>query len=106
MKNISVNELNEQILQKEELILIDIRERYEWETDHLPNCAWIRMQELPYRLNEIPKNKKVIILCRSGRRSEAVCHYLNTEKAYNNVWNLEGGLLQWKEKINPKFDIE
>ena len=51
------------------------------------------------RLEEIPKDKKVVVHCRSGKRSATVIGALENEHGYNNLYNLKGGILAWIEEI-------
>ena len=50
-------------------------------------------------MNEIPKDKKVIVHCRSGVRSANAIHFLE-QNGYENLHNLEGGILAWNQANN------
>ena len=52
----------------------------------------IPLQEMPQRLSEFPKDKDLLIYCRSGKRSMAASKFL-VENGYTRVFNVEGGIL-------------
>lgn len=56
------------------------------------NAINIPLQEMPQRLSEIPKDKDLLVYCRSGKRSMAASKFL-VENGYTRVFNIEGGIL-------------
>ncbi len=98
MKTIDVTELKKMINDKEDFSLIDVREENEFEADNIDGKL-IPLGEIPSRINEIPKNKKVIVHCRSGVRSANAIHFLE-QNGYDNLYNLEGGILAWNQANN------
>lgn len=60
----------------------------------------IRMNDIPANLDYFDKEKEYIFICRSGRRSENVCHYLQ-EHGYK-VANMVGGMLEWDGEVIVK----
>jgi rhodanese-related sulfurtransferase len=52
----------------------------------------VPLQELPQRLSEVPKDKDLLVYCRSGKRSMAASKFL-VENGYTRVFNIEGGIL-------------
>jgi rhodanese-related sulfurtransferase len=105
LKNISAKELQQKIEAKENLFLLDIREEYERETAHIPS-EHIPMANVSQEAVNFPKDKEIIIICRSGRRAIPVADLLVNDFAFTNVSILQGGLLAWKEEIDPTLDIE
>ena len=95
MTQISVKELD-QLLKKGDVFVLDVRERMELNNGTINSSYWIPMNDVLERLDEIPKDKKIVVYCRSGNRSEGIRLFL-VEKGYEDVWNLEGGILAWKE---------
>ena len=77
-------------------IFIDVRET--WEVDEagydIPGRLEIPMGEVPNRLSEIPKEKNIIVGCRSGARSMNICQFLASQ-GYNNIKNMQGGIMGW-----------
>lgn len=73
--------------------LLDVREDDEWAAGHAPDATHIPMAELPGRLDELPADGEVYVICRSGGRSARVTAYLN-----QNGWsavNVDGGMQHW-----------
>ncbi|MEP6756219.1 MAG: rhodanese-like domain-containing protein, partial [Chthonomonadales bacterium] len=97
---ITVKELKARFDAGEHPIVIDVREAYEADIAKIPNTTLIPMNEVPVRLSEIPKDKEIILQCRSGKRSQSVLEYLQTQ-GYTNLKNLKGGVLAWSEEIDP-----
>lgn len=94
VKTITPEELQKKLENGERLDLVDVREDDEVAEGMIPGAKHIKMGDIPYKLDELDKDKEYIFICRSGRRSENVCHYLN-EQGYKTV-NMVGGMLEWK----------
>lgn len=92
MSDINAQELYERLQKGEKLLILDVREPWEYEEVNL-NGKLIPLAELPYRLSEIEdwKNKEIIVHCRSGARSENAKKFLQS-KGFQNVRNLLGGI--------------
>ena len=86
----------------EEIVLIDVREQEEFEIAHI-NGKLIPLSEFQERWNEIPKEGKVIVHCRSGVRSANVIRFLNEQHGYSNLINLKGGILAWSAEIDSSI---
>jgi rhodanese-related sulfurtransferase len=78
-----------------EVVVIDVREQWEYDAGHIPGVTLIPMNDVPARLSEIPTDKTVIVTCRSGNRSGQVTNFLR-DQGYDNVHNMEGGILAWE----------
>jgi rhodanese-related sulfurtransferase len=74
--------------------LLDVREPDEWEAGHAPGAHHVPMMEIPARMAEIPEDRDVVVVCRSGGRSGQVVSYL-TGNGWDNVRNLDGGMQSW-----------
>jgi rhodanese-related sulfurtransferase len=74
--------------------LLDVREPDEWEAGHAPGAHHMPMMEIPARMNEIPPDDDVVVVCRSGGRSGQVVSYL-LGNGWDNVRNLDGGMHSW-----------
>lgn len=85
---------------RDDVLLIDVREQWEYDEAHIPNITLIPMNEIPNRLSEIPTDKTVIVTCRSGNRSGQVTDFLR-DQGYDNVHNMEGGILAWQQAGLP-----
>jgi len=101
MKEITVAELKKLRDEKANIQLIDVREEHELEVceiggEHIP------MDDIMDNLPRIDKDKQVIIHCRSGARSGAVCMKLEAI-GYTNVYNLKGGIIAWANEIDSSL---
>lgn len=74
--------------------VLDVREPNEWEAGHIPGATLIPLGELGNRMNEIPKDQEVLIVCRSGNRSAQARDILKS-KGFNQVTSMAGGMNQW-----------
>ena len=103
-KEIDVIELNEKFKSKQEFLLLDVRKDLEVMVSKINNSIHIPMNEIPSRLNEIDKNKEIIVQCKSGKRSAKVCEFL-MQNGYSNVKNLVGGILAWAKHIDNSIIV-
>ncbi|NOX61934.1 MAG: rhodanese-like domain-containing protein [Chloroflexi bacterium] len=81
-------------------VLIDVREPDEYAQVRIPGSRLIPMSELQQRLNEIPRDREVILYCRSGNRSGQVLRFL-ARQGYDQVFNLNGGIIDWYRRNLP-----
>lgn len=88
------------IYQRDDVVLIDVRETWEYEAAHIPDTTLLPMSELQTRLSEIPTDKTVLISCNSGNRSNQVTAFL-TQQGYTNVHNVLGGIQAWQAAGYP-----
>ncbi len=83
------------IKDRSDVIVLDVREQWEYDEGHIPGVTLIPMGEVPDRLAEIPTDKEVIVTCRSGNRSGQITDYLR-QQGFDNVHNMDGGILAWE----------
>jgi adenylyltransferase/sulfurtransferase len=102
MKEITVQQLKEMQDKKEDFQLIDIREEYEFDICNLGGQL-IPMGEVADNLDKISKDKKVVVHCRSGKRSASVIQMLEQQYGYTNLINLKGGIMAWAEEIDHEM---
>lgn len=83
-------------------IFIDVREVEEvTEINYdIDNYINIPLGLLEFKLTEVPKDKELIIACRSGGRSQMACNIL-LKNGYSKLSNLEGGIIGWQRSGNP-----
>lgn len=103
MKLVCPKEVHKRLLSKEDLVILDIREGYELDICGI-DAIHIPMEEVQSRLQEIPSDKDLIVMCRSGKRAMALANLLETDYEYRNVSVLEGGILRWKELIDSNLE--
>jgi rhodanese-related sulfurtransferase len=80
--------------------LLDVREPDEWSAGHAPGAVHLPMREIPARMEDVPRDGDVVVVCRSGARSGQVVAYL-MQHGYENVVNLDGGMLDWAVASRP-----
>lgn len=98
MKEVNASELKHLIDTKADFTLIDVREDYEFEEANIHGTL-IPMGEVMERVNEIPKDKQVVVHCRSGKRSATVINALESQHGYTNLYNLQGGIMAFLEQF-------
>ena len=103
MKTISVDELKELIDTGADFQLVDVREVSEYENANL-NGLLIPLQTVPQNLDKFEKDKQVVVMCRSGKRSANAVMFLE-DNGFSEVYNLEGGILDWKAEIDNSLDV-
>ncbi|HWO75724.1 MAG TPA: rhodanese-like domain-containing protein [Bacillus sp. (in: firmicutes)] len=101
IKQITPDEVKKLLDEDETLNLIDVREDDEVAQGMIPEAVHIPMGEIPDNLDKLDKNQEYIIICRSGRRSENVSHFLQ-DQGYK-VRNMVGGMLAYKGETKPKL---
>ncbi len=95
MKTISAQELKQWIAEKKDFQLIDCRETFEFD-DYNIGGELIPMNSIPSNLDRIRTDVDVVIHCKSGVRSANVIHWLNENHGFTKLFNLEGGVLEYK----------
>ena len=103
MKEVTVQELKDMMDRNEEFQLIDVREPFEYEVSNL-NGVNIPLAGVLIESDKISKDKPVIIQCRSGKRSAQAVMLLE-QQGYTNLANLQGGIVAWKDQINPDMEV-
>lgn len=100
IKNISPKQARELMDKSKDVFVLDVRTKEEYDEVHLKEASLIPIQELEQNTGRIPKDKKVIIHCASGKRSARACEMLK-DKGLKELYNLEGGILKWQAEGYP-----
>jgi rhodanese-related sulfurtransferase len=100
-----INEIDSESLQQriasgEDVLLVDIRTPGEIAQGAIPDAMQLPMHLIPLRIKELPKNRDVVLYCRSGARSYQACAYL-AQQGYDRVLNLRGGIIAWARHGYP-----
>ena len=80
------------------IMILDVREPAEYAFGHIPGAVSIPLGQLEERLNELPQNKEIYVICRTGTRSGLAAQKL-AEKGFSNVWNVVPGMSKWNEPL-------
>lgn len=102
IKEITVQELQALQAKQTPYQIIDVREPYEYEIANLGG-ELIPKDQIMDAIERIAKDKKVIVHCRSGKRSADVIRELESTHAFDNLYNLTGGILAWAEEIDASL---
>jgi rhodanese-related sulfurtransferase len=78
----------------QDIRIIDVRQMDEISSGTVPKAEALPLHILPTRLADIPKNSKLVMVCRSGARSAQACLFLQ-QQGYSDVYNLRGGMIGW-----------
>ncbi len=97
---ISPELVNEMIESGEDVILLDVREDWEWEKAHLDGAIHIPLDELGARVEELDRRSETIVYCHHGDRSVDGCLLL-WEAGFRKVRSLTGGIEAWSELVDP-----
>ena len=95
----SVQELKQRMDNGSNLLVLDVREPFEYQIANI-GATLIPMNDVPRRLNEIDRDREIVIHCHTGRRSQRVAEFLK-QNGYEKVSNLAGGIKAWSEQIDP-----
>jgi rhodanese-related sulfurtransferase len=96
-RNVDVNEALE--LQAQGAYLLDVREDDEWEAGHSALATHISLGEVPDQVDNLPRDRVIVCICRSGARSGRASKFL-LEQGFEAV-NMEGGMLSWAALDQP-----
>jgi len=80
--------------------VLDVRTPGEWDEYHAPNTTLIPLDELEARVNEVPRDKQVVLVCRSGNRSQ-VAYGILEQAGFDNMTSMSGGLKAWRSAGYP-----
>jgi len=97
---LSVKDLKQRIDAGEDVFILDVREPYEYQIAQIGGKL-IPQNDVPQRLAEIPRDREIVVQCRSGARSQKIAEFLK-QSGYQQVVNLAGGILAWSDEIDPK----
>lgn len=103
VKEVTVDELYDlKTLKKEDFQLIDVREPYEYDIANLDG-ELIPLNTVLDNVDKISSDKKVIVHCRSGKRSAQAIETLEKKFGFKNLYNLKGGILAWADSIDKEM---
>ena len=104
-QKMSVQELAERMALGNEVFLLDVRERPEYDLCHLEGAVLIPVGMIPNNRKRIPTDRPVVIYCHHGIRSANVAQYLYAQGGPTNLYNLDGGINAWARDIEPEMAV-
>lgn len=104
LPEITPSELYARLEAGEALVLLDVREAFELEIANLPDHGQkhISVAEVGERYHELDSSARTVVYCRSGVRSASVLRFLQS-KGFQDVLNLKGGVLGWREEVDASL---
>jgi len=90
---------------RNEYFIVDIREKYEYDFCNI-NCLNIPMAEVCDRIDEIPVDQTVVIMCKSGRRASALANLLVVDYNRKNIAVMEGGIEAWRDAVDSTLILD
>ena len=103
MKEITVEELKRMKENGEDFQLIDVREDFEYQMSNMDGEN-IPLGGVLIETEKISKDKPVVVMCRSGKRSAMAIMQLE-QQGFTNLYNLQGGILAWASEIDPTISV-
>ena len=98
---LSATELQEALTAKTPLYILDVRSAQEFKHDgHIAGAHLIPLGDLAGKLKQVPSDRMVVCVCRSGARSSAALAQLQ-QAGYTNIRNLAGGMMAWQANGLP-----
>jgi len=91
-----------------DIVLVDVREKWEFEYCRIPNSIHISVTDIPDNISKLETKKPLILVCHNGRRSRHIGEEL-IKKGFDNLINLKGGVDQWADDIDvsmPKYGMK
>lgn len=80
--------------------LLDVREPHEQSISRIEGAVLIPLGELESRTAELPRDRRILVHCKSGGRSARAVSKLR-EQGFEDVWNISGGIIAWAREIDP-----
>jgi molybdopterin/thiamine biosynthesis adenylyltransferase/rhodanese-related sulfurtransferase len=97
---ITATELKTKIDRKDKFVLVDVRERFEYDISRIPGSKLIPLGELPARLSELDSADDIVLHCKVGGRSAKALRILQ-EAGFRKLNNLQGGITSWSDEVDP-----
>jgi adenylyltransferase/sulfurtransferase len=84
----------------DKLQIIDVREPNEYQINRIPGSTLIPLGEIPRRYGELDPDSELVMQCKVGGRSAKAADFLRSV-GFKKVLNLQGGILEWIDKVDP-----
>lgn len=102
MERVDTSWLKHSLDNNNQLILLDVREPWEFDICRIPGSINIPMSRLVSRLDELDATATIVVICHHGSRSYQVADFLEN-RGFTQVINLEGGVNAWAEQIDQQM---
>ena len=98
--NVTADEVYKMLSLSKDYFILDVRSKEEFDSGHIEGAYLVPVSELENRLAELPKDKPIIVYCRSGNRSTSAANIL-LEKGFKEIFNMTGGIIEWQSNGFP-----
>lgn len=102
LANLSEGEIKQKLKRPKDVVLIDVRQPYEYKAKHLPGAINIPISHLKKKNKLIPENKEIILYCQTGIRSKNAARMIKKKHKVSSISHLKGGLYEWEGMIDNK----
>ncbi len=95
-----------EMIDRGNIFILDVRTQDEYDAGHIRDSIRNPVQEIPQQelnksLAEIPRDKKILVYCRTGHRSTLASEIL-VNNGFKEVYNMKGGITEW---TNAGFEV-
>jgi rhodanese-related sulfurtransferase len=97
---VSQTELLDAIASDEPPLILDVRSPEDFQEGHIPGAVNIDYQELPNQLDELPRDRTIVVYCNVGRRA-GIAEETLIEAGFPDVRHLEGDMEEWRSNQQP-----
>ena len=102
MDSLNVIELKRELENRLQTVLLDVRDKWEYEICHIDGSINISLSEIMERKNELDKQPRTVVICHHGMRSTMAAEHLISE-GFEQIVNLEGGIDAWACSIDKNM---
>jgi sulfur-carrier protein adenylyltransferase/sulfurtransferase len=102
VEEISPSQLAERLAQSQDVDLIDVREPSEWKLGHIAGARLVPLGQIEEEIPRLDSQRKIIVYCKSGGRSRHAAKQL-IAAGLPNVSNLTGGIIAWRDEVDPSL---
>ena len=81
-------------------VLLDVREPWEYQTCRIEGSTLAPMHTIPARTQDLDPEEETVVICHHGARSFQVALFLE-RNGFSNLYNLQGGVQAWADKVDP-----
>lgn len=81
-------------------LIVDVREPHEYKAGHIEGARLAPLGNVAKELEDVPKDREIVLVCRSGNRSGKAQRIL-AERGFTRLLNMEGGMVAWEKKGYP-----
>jgi sulfur-carrier protein adenylyltransferase/sulfurtransferase len=100
MEEMTVEELKARLDRGDDVVVLDVREPHEVQICRIEGATLIPLGELPRRVEELDRDRDLVVQCRSGVRSATAVGFLRRQ-GFERAVNLKGGILEWIDRVDP-----